>query len=189
LVFKFKDQNGDKRLTDADDKVNLGNSVPAFTGGFNFNASYKGFDFNMFWYTALGHKVWMALRRYDQAFTNYTTDWYENRWTGEGSTNEYPRITHVDVNNNLKTPSDFYVEDGSYVRLKNISLGYTLPATLTKQIKVAKVRVYVAGENMLTFTKYPGFEPEIGGHLWNAGVDTGIYPQPRTVTGGVNITF
>jgi len=187
--FKFKDQNGDKQLTDAGDKVNLGNSVPAFTGGINFNVTWKGVDFNMFWYTALGHKIWMAQRRYDQAFTNYTTDWYENRWTGEGSTNEYPRITHVDVNNNLKTPSDFYVEDGSYVRLKNISLGYTLPATLTKQIKVAKVRVYVAGENMLTFTKYPGFEPEIGGHLWNAGVDTGIYPQPRTVTGGVNITF
>lgn len=187
--FKFKDQNGDGQLTDADDRVNLGNAIPDFTGGFNFNASWNNFDVNMFWYASVGNQIWMALRRYDQPFTNYTKAWYENRWTGEGSTNEYPRVTHVDQNNNLKTPSDFYVKDADYIRLKNISLGYTIPKSVTQKIKISRLRLYIAGENMLTFTKYPGFEPEIGGHIFSASVDRGLYPQARTVTGGVSITF
>jgi TonB-dependent starch-binding outer membrane protein SusC len=186
--FRFKDVNGDGKLTD-DDRVMLGNPTPDFTGGLSIDLSYKGFDFSMFWYTAVGHQVWMALRRYDQVYTNYTNDFYENRWTGKGTSNTYPRVTLVDTNDNLKRPSDFYVKDADFMRLKNISLGYTLPASLSQKLKINRIRLYVAGENMLTFTKYPGFEPEIGGGVFGQGIDTGVYPQARTITGGINITF
>ena len=186
--FRFKDNDGDGALTDAD-RVKLGDPTPDFIGGISVDLSFKGFDFNMFWYTARGHQIWMALRRYDQVYTNFSSDFYENRWTGEGTTNEYPRVTLVDANDNLKRPSDFYVKDADFIRLKNISLGYTIPAALTKKIRVERVRLYIAGENMLTFTKYPGFEPEIGGGVFGQGIDTGIYPQARTVMGGISIGF
>ncbi len=187
--FKFVDQNGDGKLTDAADRVKLGSPNPKFTGGFNFNASWKGFDLNMFWYSALGQDVWMAIRRYDQPVSNYTAEYYKNRWTGEGTSNTYPRVTTVDNNNNWKTPSSFYVHDASYLRLKNLTLGYTLPLSISKIAKVTKLRVYISGENLLTFSKYPGYEPEIGGGVFGNGIDRGIYPQARTVISGINITF
>jgi hypothetical protein len=167
----------------------LGNPMPDFTGGLSLDMSYKGFDFNMFWYTALGQQIWMAYRRYDQTYTNYGTDFYENRWTGEGTSNTYPRVTFVDNNNNLKTPSDFYVKDADYLRLRNISFGYTLPKSLVNSVKISKVRFYIAAENLITITKYPGYDPEIGGGVFGYGIDLGIYPQARTILGGVNITF
>jgi TonB-linked SusC/RagA family outer membrane protein len=187
--FKFKDQNGDGKLSDSDDRVNLGNPMPDFTGGLNIALNYKGFDFNMFWYTALGHQIWMAYRRYDQPYTNYGTEFYENRWTGEGTSTEYPRVTLLDNNNNLKTASDFYVEDADYLRLKNLSFGYTIPAELTNAIKISKLRLYVSAENLFTFTKYSGYDPEIGGGVFNYGIDLGNYPQARTLMGGINVTF
>jgi TonB-dependent starch-binding outer membrane protein SusC len=186
--FKFIDQNNDGKIDD-NDRVNLGQSSPDFIGGFNFNASWKGLDFSMFWYTALGQSNWMAIRRYDQIIANYTSEYYENRWTGPGTSNEYPRVTETDANNNWKTASSFYVKDASYLRLKNLTLGYSLPKSVTNFLKLSKVRFYVSGENLLTFTKYPGYEPEIGGGWDGAGIDRGIYPQARSVIGGINITF
>jgi hypothetical protein len=107
-----------------------------------------------------------------------------NRWTGEGSTNEYPRFTNVDPNQNWSKASDFFIKDASYFRLKNVILGYTLPASLTKKVFVNKLRVFVACENALTFTKYDGFDPEVASYM-----DRGVYPQARTVQFGANITF
>lgn len=181
--FRFKDIDGDGKLTDSKDRTMLGNPIPDFTGGANLDVEWKGFDLNMFWYAALGQQNWMALRRYDQPYTNYTDDFYKNRWTGEGTSNTYPRVTHVDSNNNLKLASDFYVKDASYVRLKTITLGYTIPKSLTTKIRIAKIRFFVTGENMLTFTKYPGYEPE------SQGIDLGLYPQPRSILGGLSVTF
>ncbi|MGQ8337386.1 SusC/RagA family TonB-linked outer membrane protein [Sunxiuqinia sp. A32] len=185
--IKFIDEDGDGSIGDGD-RVNLGSPHPDFTGGLNLNLEYAGFDFNMFVYTALGQEVYDATRRYDMNETNYRGDWL-NRWTGPGTSNEYPRVTFVDNNQNMQTVSDFFVHDGSFVRLRNMTLGYTLPKSVTNYLKLNRVRFYVSGENLLTFTKYKGYDPEIGGGVFDNGIDHGIYPQARTILGGVNITF
>ncbi len=185
--IKFVDANGDGRITD-DDRVELGSPYPDFTGGINLQLEYAGFDFSSFLYAALGQEVYDATRRYDVIATNYRGEWL-NRWTGPNTSNEFPRVTTVDDNQNMKTVSDFFVHEGSFLRLRNVTLGYTLPKSVTNYVKLDRVRFYVTGENLLTFTKYVGYDPEIGGGVFNNGIDHGIYPQPRTVLGGVNITF
>lgn len=185
--IKFLDASGDGKITD-DDRVALGSPYPDFTGGLNLNMDYKGLDLNMFFYAALGQEVYDATRRYDMNGTNYRADWL-NRWTGPGTSNTYPRVTFVDDNQNMKTVSDFFVHDASFIRLRNITLGYTLPKQVTNYMKIKNLRFYVSAENLLTFTKYKGYDPEIGGGVFSNGIDHGIYPQARTVLGGVNITF
>lgn len=186
--IKFIDSDGSGSIDGAADRVQLGSPFPDFTGGLNIDLEYKGFDFNLFLYAALGQEVYDATRRYDMNGTNYRADWL-NRWTGEGTSNYYPRVTFVDDNANMSTVSDFFVHDGSFVRLRNATLGYSLPKTVTNFLKLQKLRFYVSGENLLTFTKYKGYDPEIGGSVFSNGIDHNIYPQPRTVMGGVNITF
>ncbi len=183
----FVDNNLDGQISDAD-RVQIGNPYPDFTGGLNLNAEMYGFDFYMFLYAALGQEIYQATRRYDMNYTNYTADWLD-RWTGEGTSNYLPRVTFVDNNINMKTVSDFFVQDGSFIRLRNISFGYTLPAKVTDYIKIDRLRLYVAAENLVTFTKYSGYDPEIGGSVFDNGIDRGIYPQPRTIMTGINITF
>jgi len=187
----FVDTNSDGFLDDKD-RVNLGNAMPDFTGGLNISVEWKGFDLNMFWYAALGQETWMVLRRYDQWTTNYTRDVYEGRWTAEGTSNKYPRLTKSDgnFNGNWKTPSDLMVYDSSYGRMRSLTLGYTFPKSLTQKVKIENLRLYVMGENLITLTNYPGYDPEIGsGDTFGAGVDRGVYPQPKTITFGMNITF
>lgn len=108
-----------------------------------------------------------------------------NRWTGEGTTNKYPRYVQADSYN--WQSSDLYVSDGSYMRLKNLQLGYTLPEKLTKKAFVSKLRVYVAAENLVTWTKYHGYDPEISSTATSLGVDYGVYPQARVWTVGFNL--
>jgi TonB-dependent starch-binding outer membrane protein SusC len=190
----FEDTNKDGILTDLD-RVNLGNAMPDFTGGFNLSLEWKGIDFNMFWYAAVGQESWMCLRRYDQPATNYTHLIYDNRWTGEGTSNKYPRLTKTDANfnGNWKTPSDLFIYDSSYGRLRSLTIGYTFPKTLTEKVKIEALRIYAMGENLITLTNYPGYDPEIGSNTtdnaFSSGVDRGVYPQPRTITFGLNITF
>jgi TonB-linked SusC/RagA family outer membrane protein len=185
--IRFVDADGDGKITE-EDRVEMGSPYPDFTGGVNLDLEYAGFDFSMFIYAALGQEVYDATRRYDLNGTNYRGDWL-NRWTGPGTSNEYPRVTFVDDNQNMKTVSDFFVHDASFVRLRNITLGYTLPKSVTDYIKIDRMRFYVSAENLLTFTKYDGYDPEIGGGVFSNGIDQGIYPQARTILGGVNITF
>jgi len=185
--FIFVDQNDDGTI-DSNDWVQLGNPYPAFTGGLNLTFEYKGFDVNIFWYTSLGAQVWDATRRYDMNFTNYRGSALE-RWTGEGTSNTYPRLTYSDLNGNFKTPSDFWVKNADYLRLRNLSIGYSFPVKATTWLHISKLRIYLAGENLLTFTNYDGFEPEIGGGVFSYGVDHGIYPQARSVYAGLTVTF
>jgi TonB-dependent starch-binding outer membrane protein SusC len=185
--FRFVDQDLNGTIN-SEDWVQIGNPYPVFTGGLNLTFEYKGFDVNMFWYTALGAQVWDATRRYDMNFANYRGSALE-RWTGEGTSDTYPRLTYADLNQNFKTPSDFWVKDADYLRLRNLSIGYTLPTRVTSLLHISKLRIYLAGENLLTFTKYDGYEPEIGGGVFNYGVDHGIYPQARSIYGGINVTF
>lgn len=186
--FKFVDTDGNGIIDKDKDRQVLGSPYPTFTGALNLSVDAYGFDLNAMLYTALGQKVWDATRRFDKINANYTTDWL-NRWTGEGSTNEYPRVTSSDLNGNLQNPSDFYVKDASYVRLKVVTLGYTFPKVVTSMLKVNRIRLYVSGENLVTFTNYKGYDPEIGGDVYGYGIDHGVYPQPITVLGGVNVTF
>lgn len=186
--IKFIDADGDGKISRDDDRVNLGSPYPDFTGGINLSLDYEGFDFNMFVYASLGQEVYDATRRYDMNETNYRGDWL-NRWTGPGTSNEFPRVTFVDENENMRTVSDFFVHNGSFVRLRNMTLGYTLPKKVTDYLKINRLRFYVSGENLLTFTQYKGYDPEIGGGVFSNGIDHGIYPQARTVLGGVNISF
>ena len=185
--IKFIDFDLDGSISDGD-RQHIGSPYPDFTGGLNLNLEWKGFDLNMFWYAALGQEIFRATRRYDMNFTNYTSEWLD-RWTGPGTSNHFPRVTFVDDNVNMKTVSDFFIEDGSFVRLRNTSLGYTLPKSLTEPVKISRVRFYVSAENLVTLTPYKGYDPEIGGGVFSNGIDRGIYPQARTILGGVNITF
>jgi hypothetical protein len=111
------------------------------------------------------------------------------RWTGEGSTNDarYPRYSFTDANSNIRV-SDRYVEDGSFVKIKNIQLGYTFPTSMIKKA-FTKLRVYAQVRNAFTFTKYTGFDPEIAGGILDTGIDRGAYPQARTFALGLDIKF
>jgi hypothetical protein len=110
-----------------------------------------------------------------------------NRWVGPGTSNEHPRLTTGATRNNVF--SDYYVENGSFIRLRNVQLGYTFPKKWLKKLKVESLRIYASANNLLTLTKYKGFDPEIGGGTLSNGVDYGFYPQARTIMGGLNIKF
>jgi len=136
----------------------------------------------------LGNDIINGSQRPDLRYTNRTTAILD-RWTGEGTSDEEPRYTWIDANNNYRF-SDLYVEDGSYLRLKNAQLGYSLPARIIKKAGVSVWRVYISGENLLTLTNYTGADPEIGARSsLDIGIDRGIYPQARTWRIGTTITF
>lgn len=182
---RFVDVNGDGQIT-ADDRTNIGNGTPDWTYGLNLNADWKGFDFNIFFQGVAGNQVFDGTYRADVTSGNFPS-WMLGRWTGEGTSNKYPRLVLGDATN--WQVSDLYVCDGSYFRLKNITLGYTLPQNLTRKVSIERLRVYVQAENLATWTKYWGFDPEISSGATSLGVDRGIYPQARTFTIGANISF
>lgn len=182
---RFVDADNNGKI-DADDRTDIGKGMPDWTYGLNFNVSWKNFDFSMMWQGTIGNDVFDATRRSDISATNLPS-WMLNRWTGEGTSNRVPRFKLGD-NVNWQS-SDLYVYDGSYLRLKNVQLGYTLPQFLTKKVFVSSLRFYVAAENLLTFTKYHGFDPEISSGGTSLGVDYGVYPQARTWTIGANLSF
>jgi TonB-linked SusC/RagA family outer membrane protein len=182
--FRFVDINGDGEIT-ADDRTMIGNPTPDWTAGITVDMSYKNWDLNVFGQGVFGNDIYNATRRYDLPTSNMPATAID-RWTGEGSTDTHPRLTFDDRNKNFARSSDFYVEDGSFFRLKSLQLGYTLTGNFAESIGLRKMRIYYAGTNLLTFTKYSGFDPEIGAGM---GVDRGIYPQARVNTIGVNITF
>ena len=183
--FRWTDINGDGTIT-ADDRQYLGSPLPKYTFGFTINLDYKGFDFMAFAQGATGNKIFQGLRRLDILNANYQTDAL-SRWTGPGTSNDYPRLTNNDTNGNFGNMSNFYLEDGDYLRLKVVSFGYSLPNDLVAKIKASKIRFFVTGENLLTLTKYTGYDPEIGGNV--LGIDKGFYPQAKTFMVGANLQF
>lgn len=183
--FRWNDVNGDGKISDLD-KTFLGSSLPKYTYGLTVNVEYKGFDFMVFAQGAAGNKIFQGLRRLDIGNSNFQTVAL-SRWTGEGTSTKYPRLTSTDPNGNFGKMSDFYLEKGNYARLKIVQLGYSLPASLISKIKASKLRVYVTAENLLTLTKYTGYDPEIGGGVF--GIDKGVYPQARSFIFGVQLQF
>jgi TonB-linked SusC/RagA family outer membrane protein len=195
---KFKDLNGDNQITDADRKI-IGSPIPDYYGGLTLSGSYKSFDFSLFVFGSFGNDILnyqkknlenMGRSGRTGVYSNASVDFMNNRWTGPGTSNTMTRGFLADNNGNNRI-SDYYVEDGSYVRLKNIQFGYTLPSALSKKLLVKSARIYISGQNLLTFTKYTGWDPEIGDNdgVRNSGVDVGTYPVARSVSFGFNLTF
>ena len=183
----FVDQNGDGVINN-EDKVVIGNPHPDFTYGFTAGAKYKNFDVTLFLQGSHGNDIYKGMFRYDLNTTNLPTSALD-RWTGEGSTNEAPRVTHADLNQNNRV-SDRFIEDGSYLRVKSLMVGYTLPSEVLDRVGISKFRIYASANNLFTFTKYTGLDPEIGtrGTL-EIGIDRGFYPSPRIYNLGINVTF
>ncbi len=182
---KFVDRNGDGFITN-DDKTNLGNGMPDVTLGINLSANYHGFDFSLNAYGTIGNKIVQSYRNHTNKQANYTTAILD-RWTGEGTSNHMPRVTETNTNWEF---SDLYVHDGSYLRIANISLGYDL-SRLIRFDALTQMRVYVQAQNLFTFTKYNGMDPEIGYGTqgWVSGIDLGYYPRPTILMAGVNLKF
>ena len=182
--IRFADVNGDGIISSAD-QTKIGDPFPTFTMGWNLNLEYKNFDFNAFTYASVGNDIYRAYERN----ANYSNKYRAvlARWTGAGSTNDArnPRYSFTDANSNIRV-SDRYVEDGSFVKIKNIQLGYTFPASVTKKV-FSKLRIYAQVKNAYTFTKYSGFDPEIAGGILDTGIDRGAYPQARTYAVGIDI--
>lgn len=186
--LRFVDLNQDGTIND-EDRTIIGNPTPDWTYGFNVGGDYKGFDFSVFIQGAIGNEIFNGTRRHDLTSSNFPAR-FLNRWTGEGSTNEIPRIIASDPNGNFSKISDFYIEDGSFLRLKDLQVGYTLPQQALDFMGLTKFRIYVAAQNLLTITDYNGFDPEIGARsALDIGIDRGIYPQPRSYRLGVNVIF
>ncbi len=186
----FVDTNNDGKLTDADKTV-IGKSIPDVIYGFNIGLAWKNFDLNMQFGGTIGNDIFNAMRIYTYNVTDITNKDRAllNYWTPESPNTNIPRLSATDANNNNRL-SDRYVESGSFLRLRNLQLGYTLPQVITKKAMLEKVRVYVSGQNLFTITSYSGIDPEVGqSSSLSRGVDYGIYPQSRVITGGINITF
>jgi TonB-linked SusC/RagA family outer membrane protein len=184
--FKFQDLNNDGVIDDKD-RVVLGNPNPKFTYGFNTNWSYKSFDLTIDLQGVAGVEIYNANVGLRYGTENFSEDFFTKRWHGEGTSTTYPSV-NIGGGMNYRSNS-FYVEDGSYLRLRNIQLGYTLPSALSNKIKMSKLRIYASAQNALNLFKYKGFNPEVGGSPTRAGIDNSVYPLYATYTLGINVTF
>ncbi|GBU08089.1 SusC/RagA family TonB-linked outer membrane protein [Bacteroidales bacterium] len=190
--MRFVDRNGDGVIDD-EDKTSIGDPNPDFVYGLNLNFGYKGFDLSMIANGVLGNQIMKSYRSVgDAPLANYTTE-ILGRWHGEGTSNSIPRVmngTHI----NVQYISDLYVENGDYLRMSNITLGYDFKK-LFPQMPLQQVRLYLTAQNLFTITGYSGMDPEIGtstddsGSAWVSGIDVGFYPMPRTYMIGASIKF
>lgn len=183
--FKFADLNGDGKI-DADDRTFIGDPTPTWSYGFTINAAFKGIDLLVFCQGVAGNDVFNAMRRLDIPTANWTSDAL-GRWTGPNTSTTYPRLVSNDPNGNFSKPSNFFLTNGAYFRFKTIQLGYSLPKELISKAGFQLIRIYISGNNLFTFTKYQGYDPEIGGSSY--GIDRGVYPQARSFMIGLNVTL
>ena len=190
---KYVDVNHDG-VINASDKVDLGNGLPKYTFGFNVNLAWKGFDLSANFTGAAGFQIAQSYRDPSSSQANYSRRILK-RWTGEGTSNEIPRVTYGDVGNWLF--SELYLQDGDYIRLQNLTMGYDFKKLISWK-GLSKMRLYFQVQNLFTLTKYDGMDPEIGSFngtngnssdSWVSGVDMGYYPHPRTFIVGLNLAF
>lgn len=185
----FSDTNGDGDVN-PEDKTMIGNPHPKVRIGFGINLAYKGFDFSASGKGAFGHQILKSYRSFaDNEYHNYTTDILD-RWTGEGTSNKMPRMSAGNTANRQNV-SDLYIEDGDYFKIQDITLGYDFKK-LFPGMPLGQARLYVAGRNLMTFTKYSGMDPEVGygdERSFVSGIDLGFYPAPKTYLVGVNLKF
>jgi TonB-linked SusC/RagA family outer membrane protein len=204
--IRFKDLNGDGVITEEDDRTYLGSPTPDFTYGFSANLQYQGWDASFFLQGNYGNKIFNWTRQYVENmrdFNNSSVRAYENHWTPDNKHNDvrFPRAVFNDPNENIRA-SDRWVEDGSYMRLKNLTIGYSLPQSLVDRVGMSNLRIYVAGENLYTLTGYSGLDPELGTNsgdadnnniandgLFSRGYADAAWPHPRRFETGVEVTF
>jgi len=186
--IRFVDIDGNGKI-DSSDRTKIGDPFPDFTLGWNFALDVYDFDLSVFTYASVGNDIY---RGYERGL-NYTNKFASvlNRWKGEGTSTTEPRYSFIDANDNSRV-SDRYVEDGSYVKIKNIQLGYNFPSSTYSKLGLSSLRVYAQAKNAFTFTDYTGYDPEIsngGGPVLDTGVDRGTYPSPRIISLGLNLKF
>jgi TonB-linked SusC/RagA family outer membrane protein len=188
----FRDLNNDGVIT-TDDREKIGTPWPAATYGLQLMADYKGVDLRISSAGVYKRDVFNASKVDMYQFSNYdysTTTKALSRWTPENHSTTNYRINGNDPNKNMSNPSSWYIEDGSFFRIKNVELGYTIPVLLTSKVGISRCRLYVSGQNLFTFTKYTGFDPEFGiGNAISSGVDGGSYPQSKIYTMGLQVEF
>lgn len=184
----FEDINGDGAIT-SDDKTEIGCAIPDFTYGLTINLSYKNFDFTVFGSGVAGNDIWLLFYRSDYQKRNNLKLFYDNRWTEDRTTASRPRSGCVDEDKYYLSSATIF--DGSYFKIKQMQLGYTLPASLTRKVAVDNMRIYVSMDNWFTFTSYPGFDPESAsmGATAGMGIDCGSYPVTRKLVFGLNLSF
>jgi TonB-dependent starch-binding outer membrane protein SusC len=194
--IKFKDLNGDGKIDD-NDRQFMGSFIPKVTYAFNLGGNYKNFDLSVFFQGVQGNKIYNATRVITEGMVRFFNAGTQvlNAWTPTNTNTNIPRAVSSDPNRNAR-PSDRFLEDGSFLRLKNIMLGYTIPSdglrSFTKGT-VKSFRVYVSAQNILTFTNYSGYDPEVGNRTPNEsltnGIDFAVYPQPKSFQAGVQVGF
>lgn len=193
----YKDQNEDGKI-DENDRIHVGSAIPDFTIGLNVSAQYKGFDFSLLAQGSIGNSIYYQVATDIEGFYRpftVTKRYYDERWTGEGTSNTQPRASWAAKANNTK-PSTRFLESGSYLRLKNLQIGYTMPIELANRFYLNGIRVYLTGQNLMTFTKYPGLDPEMtvsdnstseGDRA--SGIGWGTYPSAVSLSIGLQLTF
>ena len=186
--IKFKDINGDGKITD-DDRTRQGVTIPKYSYGFTFNASYENFDLNIFWQGHGGNKVYNGL--YNSlmigGLINHHTDEL-NYWTPDNTNTNVPRPDVLETNANAR-PSDRFIQKGDYLRLQNLQLGYTVP--VGKNNFIERIRLFAQGSNLVTITPYKGVDPDFNANdgLFSRGFDPGSFPNPRTISFGIEASF
>ncbi|MDQ1160466.1 TonB-linked SusC/RagA family outer membrane protein [Chryseobacterium sp. SORGH_AS 447] len=188
--IKFLKKDGNTGTLNNNDFVNLGSPYPKFSYGLSYNMAWKNFDLNVFFQGVYGNKIFNGFKFVSLnpggTGQNYNMDRdILNAWTPQNTDTDIPRLVQGDPSGNYSKVSDFYVEDGSYLRLKNFTVGYSFPKDLYKRLDINKLRIYVTTNNLFTITKYTGFDPEVGMNSY--GVDTGRYPQARSFIFGVEV--
>ena len=195
IMYKDQDENG---VIDENDRTHVGSAIPDFTYGLNITVQYKGFDFTLFAQGSYGNKIYYQIATDIEGFYRpftVTQRYYDEHWTGEGTSNTQPRASWAAKANNTK-PSTRFLESGAYLRLKNIQIGYTVPEELSHKFYMNRLRVYLMSQNLLTFTKYPGLDPEMtvsdnstaeGDRA--SGIGWGTYPSAVSLSIGLQLTF
>ncbi|MFW5751708.1 MAG: SusC/RagA family TonB-linked outer membrane protein [bacterium] len=188
--IRFKDLNNDGRIT-SEDREALGNPWPKLVYGFSADVQYRNWDLNVFFQGVYDVDVFNTFKFYmDHPFSDYNTSVNAlDRWQQPGDDTDIPRILNGDPNQSFSRASDRYLEDASYLRLKNIQIGYSLSNNFTQNINPEKIRIYLTGQNVFTLTNYSGLDPDIGGGNTSRGIDNGKYPLSRTYMMGVQINF
>lgn len=191
-TFKFQDTNGDGVIS-AEDRIHLGNPNPDFTVGLNLGIEYKGFDLSGVFYGSLGNDAFNALKVYThflQTFKEQKNRDLLNAWTPQNTDTTIPKLSTSTTFSTNGVPSSFFVEDGSYLKLRSLSLGYTVNSNVMEKVGISLLRIYANASNLFTITKYSGIDPELGGSASNFGIDYGGYPNNELgLVFGLNITF
>jgi TonB-dependent starch-binding outer membrane protein SusC len=190
--FKYQDANGDGKIT-PEDRIFIGNPNPKFTFGFNLGLSYKNFDLSAFLYGSQGNDIFNWNTWWIDFWPSFqgqkSTELLNNSWTPTNTNTTVPKASNKSNFSTNTQSTSYYVEKGSYMKLKNLQIGYTIPASVTSKVNISSLRVYVQAVNLFTITKYSGLDPELGGGDTNFGIDAGNYPLVKQFLFGLNVNF